>query len=283
MSEPDVSILIVHTFEARLIRQTLRGLRRAAPELHLEVLVIDNNAAAGVAAMLRREFPEVRYFAKSNQGFGSAMNVGIKHARGKYILIFNPDIIISAGALEKLFHYMVANPQVGIVGPKLLNADGSLQYSCSRYHEPLVPVLRRTPLGRLAWGRKIVERFLMQDVDHSHTLEVDWLMGSALFARSQALKQVGSFDERFFMYFEDTDLCWRFWEAGYKVVYFPGAVMVHYHRRASADGSIFRQLLSPLTWRHIDSAYKFFRKHAGQKNPRESRSLYTSTVSHSSS
>ena len=269
MSAPDVSILIVHTFERRLIRQTLRGLRRAAPQLHVEVLVIDNNPAAGIADMLKTEFPEARYFAKSNEGFGSAMNVGIKHARGKYVLIFNPDIIISAGALEKLFQYMEANPQVGTVGPKLLNADGSLQYSCYRYHEPLVPILRRTPLGRLPWATKIIDRFLMKDASHDQIMEVDWIMGSAMFTRADALAKVGSFDERFFMYFEDTDLCWRMWEAGYKVIYYPEAVMVHYHRRASADGSIFKQLRSPLTWRHIESAYKFFRKHAGQNNPRE--------------
>lgn len=269
MSVPDVSILIVHTFEQRLIRQTLRGIRRAAPQLHVEILIIDNNPAAGIASMLKREFPEVRYFPKSNQGFGSAMNVGIEAAKGKYVLIFNPDIIISAGALEKMFAYMEAHPETGIVGPKLLNADGTLQYSCNRYHELLVPILRRTPFGRLPWGKRIVDRFLMKDVGHDQLMEVDWLMGSSLFTRSEALQKVGQFDERFFMYFEDTDLCWRFWEAGYKVVYNPESVMVHYHRRASADGSLFKQLRSPLTWHHIRSAYKFFRKHAGQKNPRE--------------
>ncbi|MEK7183745.1 MAG: glycosyltransferase family 2 protein [Patescibacteria group bacterium] len=279
MSAPDVSILIVHTFERRLIRQTLRGLRRAAPQLHVEVLVIDNNPDVGLLEMLKKEFPEVKYFPKRNEGFGSAMNVGMKHARGKYVLVFNPDIIISAGALEKLFYYMEANPQVGIVGPKLLNADGSLQYSCYRYPNPLVPVLRRTPLGRLPWALKILDRFLMKDVSHDQTIEVDWIMGSAMFTRAEALAKTGSFDERFFMYLEDTDLCWRFWEAGYKVVYYPEAVMVHYHRRASADGSIFQQLRSPLTWRHIQSAYKFFRKHSGQPNPREFPQLSSTSQS----
>lgn len=279
MSELDVSILIVHTFERRLVRQTIRGLRRAAPQLHVEVIVIDNNPAAGLAEMLKLEFPEVRYFAKRNEGFGAAMNVGIANARGKYLLIFNPDIILSAGALEQLFHYMEANPLVGTLGPKLLNADGSLQYSCYRYHEPLVPILRRTPLGRLPWGQHIIDRFLMKDVSHDQTMEVDWIMGSAMFTRAKALQDIGVFDDRFFMYFEDTDLCWRLWQAGYKVVYYPGSVMVHYHRRASADGSIFQQLLSPLTWRHIESAYKFFRKYSGQKNPREFQQLpYTNQV-----
>ncbi|HRH32386.1 MAG TPA: glycosyltransferase family 2 protein [bacterium] len=276
MSVPDVSILIVHTFEQRLIRQTLRGIRRAAPQLHVEILIIDNNPAAGIADMLKREFPEVRYFAKQNEGFGSAMNIGMKAAKGKYILVFNPDIIISAGALEKLYTYMEQHPDVGIVGPKLLNADGTLQYSCNRYHEVLVPILRRTPLGRLSFGKRKVDHFLMKDSSHDEIVEVDWLMGSSLFTRAEALGKVGYFDERFFMYFEDTDLCWRFWEAGYKVIYNPEAVMVHYHRRASADGSLFKQLRSPLTWHHIRSAYKFFRKHSGQKNPRELAQLSSS-------
>ncbi len=270
MSVPDVSLLIVHTFERELIRQTLRGLRRAAPELALEVLVIDNNPKAGVGEMLRREFPAVKYFPKlKNEGFGSAMNVGIRAATGKYVLIFNPDIIISPGSLEKLWAYMEANPDVGMVGPKLLNADGTLQYSCNRYHEPIVPILRRTPLGRTAWGQAKLNHFLMKDVAHTATMEVDWLMGSALFTRATTLAKVGEFDERFFMYFEDTDLGWRFWEAGARVVYYPEAIMVHYHRRASADGSLWKQLRSPLTWRHIQSAVRFFRKYYGQKNPRE--------------
>ncbi len=271
----DVSILIVHTFERDLVRQTLRGIRRAAPRLHLELIVIDNNPQAGLGELLRTEFPEVKYLPRTkNGGFGSAMNLGIKAATGKYVLIFNPDIIISPGSLEKLFEFMETHPEVGIAGPKLLNADGSLQYSCYRYHEPLIPFLRRFPLAKFIPGsQKTIDRFLMKDANHDQVLEVDWVMGSAMFARADLLAKLVGFDERFFMYLEDTDLCWRTWEAGLKTVYYPESVMVHYHRRASADGSIFQQLLSPLTWRHIESAYKFFRKHTGQPNPREARQL----------
>lgn len=279
MSGCDLSILIVHTFEASLIRQTLRGLRRAAPRLRYEVCVIDNNPAAGIAELLAAEFPDVRYLAQdSNRGFGAAMNRGFVSARGRYVLVFNPDIIVKPGALEELHGFMEAHQDVGIVGPRLENPDGSLQYSCYRFHEPLVPVYRRTPLGRLPFAQASIARFLMADVDHDVTMDVDWLMGSALFIRRSALTEVGVFDdERFFMYLEDTDLCRRFWEKRWRVVYHPKVAMVHYHRRASDDGTLMTQLFSRLTREHIKSALRYFRKYAGKQNPRVSPDVQHST------
>lgn len=273
-----LSILIVHTFERRLVRQTLRAIRRAAPRLHYEVVIVDNNPAAGMYDMLRKEFPDVRYTAMdANRGFGAAMNKGIAMARGKYVLIFNPDIIVSPGSLEDLHAYMETNPDVGIAGPKLLNPDGTLQFSCNRYHEPMIPVYRRTPLGKFGFAERAIDRFLMKDDSHEEVKEVDWLMGSSLFTRRAALDEVGVFDDGFFMYFEDTDLCRRFWERGWRVMYFPKVSMVHYHRRASNDGSLWSQLRSPLTWQHIRSAIRFFKKYAGKANPREQRELAPSS------
>ena len=269
---PDLSILIVHTFERRLVRQTLRGIRRAAPRLHYEIIVIDNNPSAAMAQTLKNEFPDVRYTAMdANRGFGAAMNKGMSIARGKYVLIFNPDIVVAPGTLEDLHAYMEKHTDVGIVGPKLLNPDGTLQYSCNRYHEPMIPVYRRTPLGTFGFAKRAVDRFLMKDFSHEETREVDWLMGSSLFTRRAALQDVGQFDDGFFMYFEDTDLCRRFWEKGWRVVYHPDVSMVHYHRRASNDGTLFSQLRSPLTWQHIKSAMRFFTKYRGKPNPREQR------------
>lgn len=265
----DLSILIVHTFEKRLVRQTLRGIRRSAPQLHYEVIVIDNNPDAGMLEVLKRDFPEVRYVAMdANRGFGAAMNEGIKEAQGKYVLVFNPDIIVSPGALEALYAFMESHPDVGVVGPKLQNPDGTLQYSCYRFHEPMTPVYRRTPLGRLPMGKAAINRFLMTDSSHDTIADVDWVMGSAMFTRRSALDEVGIFDDTIFMYFEDTDLCRRFWEKGYRVVYNPEVSMVHYHRRASGDGGLFRQLFSRMTRHHIRSAIYYFRKYSGKPNPR---------------
>lgn len=270
MFVPDVSLLVVHTFEPRLLRQMLRSFRRVAPQVSVEIIVVDNNPRAGVGAMLRREFPQVRYVVQAeNRGFGAGMNIAMQQARGRYFFIFNPDIILTPGVFEGLYAYMEEHPESGILGPKLLHADGSLRYSYYRSRYWLIPVLRRTPLGLLGHGKRIIDDFLMVTSDHEQIQEVDWLMGSALFVRRAAWEKVGSFDEQFFLFFEDTDLCRRHWENGYKIVYYPKVSMVHYHRRASADGSFFRQLLSPVTRRYVVSAVKYFRKYWGKANPRE--------------
>lgn len=265
----DVSILIVHTYEKRLVRQTLRGIYRAAPRLRFEIITIDNNPPAGLEEMLKEEFPHVRYIPlQNNIGFGAAMNVGIEASRGRYVLIFNPDIVVQHGSLEVLTEFMDAHPDVGIVGPKLLNPDRSLQHSCYRIPTPMTPAYRRTVLGKTNTGRKAIESYLMMDDDHMQTNDVDSLIGAALFTRRSALNEVGLFDERFFMYYEDNDLCRRFWENGHRVVYHPEACMVHYHRRASADGGLLQQLFSRFAWIQIMSAVKFFWKYRGKDNPR---------------
>lgn len=269
-AKKDLSILIVHTYELKMLRQTLRGLRRAAPQLNYEVITIDNNPSEGLFEMLQEEFPEVRYIRNDrNLGFGGAMNVGIRASEAEYVLIFNPDLIIQPGALEELKRFMDEHRDVGIVGPRLLNPDGSLQHSCYRLPTFFLPAYRRTPLGKTPFGRKTVDHYLMIGEDHSCTMDVDALIGACLFTRRSALDRVGLFDERFFLYYEDNDLCRRFWENGYRVVYHPDAEMVHYHRRASADGNLFRQLMSRFAWIQMHSHIKYQKKYWGSLNPRE--------------
>ncbi|MBT3230894.1 glycosyltransferase family 2 protein [Candidatus Uhrbacteria bacterium] len=265
----DVSILIVHTFEGRLLRQTLSSINRAAPKVKFEVIIIDNNPEAGFAQVLKDEFPHIHHIGlERNVGFGAAMNVGLKAAKGRYVLIFNPDIVVQPESLESMLEFMDQNPDVGMCGPKLMNPDGSLQHSCYRFPTIMIPAYRRTPLGRLPVGRKAVDHYLMVHEDHGSQMDVDSLIGAALFTRRSALDEVGHFDERFFMYYEDNDLCRRFWENGHRVVYYPEAHMIHYHRRASADGSFIRQLFNRFAWIQIASALKFFAKYRSSENPR---------------
>lgn len=266
----DVSIIIVHTFEKRLLRQTLKSIRRAAPKVSFEVIVVDNNPAAGFQTVLETEFPEARYLVNPrNLGFGGAMNVGIREAQGRYIFIFNPDIIVQPNSLEELVRFMDSNSDIGMVGPQLLDPSGEIQYSCYRLPTYLMPVYRRTPLGKLPFGRKAVENYLMVHDNHTETMNVDSLIGAALFTRREALEDVGLFDERFFLYYEDNDLCRRFWEKGYRVVYHPGARMVHYHRRATADGNLLAQIANKFTWIQIHSFIKYILKYRRAENPRE--------------
>lgn len=266
----DVSILIVHATGPELIRQTLRGIRRAAPRLNYEVIVVDNAKHMGLGDIVKQEFHHIKYIpTEKNHGFGKGMNIALKEAQGEYIMIFNPDIIMDPGSLEALHAFMEKDKSVGICGPRLYNPNGTLQYSCFRQPTLLLPALRRTPLGKTKLGKKIVDHYLMKEVDHDEIMEVDSLLGGAMLTRREVLNDVGVFDERFFMYYEDNDICRRAWEKGYRVIYLPESKMMHYYRRLTADGSLFRQIFKYFTWVQIASFIKYMLKYRKKPNPRK--------------
>jgi GT2 family glycosyltransferase len=164
---------------------------------------------------------------------------------------------------------METHREVGIVGPKLLHPDRSMQESAHRFPTPFMPLYRRTPLGKLPHARREMHRYAMRgELGGDAPMEVDWMEGAALLVRKKAIEEVGMLDERFFMYMEDADWARRFWDAGWKVVWHPGATLMHYHRRASADTAWF---LAPFTNKvtrfHIVSAVKYFRKWRGVPHP----------------
>ncbi len=234
-----------------------------------EIIVVDNASGDGTPLMVAREFPGVRCIASSvNTGFGPGNNLGIREARGRYVLIMNPDVVVLDATLDTLVAYMDSHPDVGICGPQLVNPDGSIQYSCYRFPTPLVPIYRRTPLGRFSFAREAVDTYLMREWDHCDERDVDWLLGAAIIMRRDMFEKVGLFDEQFFLYFEDTDLCRRAWEAGYRVVYNPSVRLVHYHKRESA-GSVFKIFTNKVTRIHIQSWIKYLIKYRGKSLPRK--------------
>lgn len=272
----DVSILIVHYNTPGLLRQTLKGIRSAAPTVACETIVIDNNPHLRIAERVRKEFPEVRVVvSEKNLGFGGGMNLAMEHAQGRYFLVFNPDIALFPGAIEKLVAFMDSHPDVGIAGPRLANPDRSLQQSCYRFAPPSVILYRRIPwLRALPRARRAVENYLMAEWDHGEVRDVDYLLGAALMVRREAVAQVGKFDPAFFMYFEDQDWCRRFWKHGWRVVYCPQAQMIHYHRRETAEGGFWEQIRNPLTRIQLKSAWRYYRKYKGERNPREQKNAY---------
>ena len=162
-----------------------------------------------------------------------------------------------------------AEAKAAVVGPKLFNFDGTLQYSCFRFYKLSTIFFRRTFLGRLKFAKKAIAKFLLIDKNiHAAVdpMEVDWLMGSAMMLNRRAMERVGFMDERFFMYFEDVDWCMRFWEAGFKVFYLPSAVFYHYHQKASFRFGVFDILLNKMTLVHIASAVKYFWKHRNYRS-----------------
>ncbi len=203
-----------------------------------------------------------------NKGFGGGQNVALKRVEARYYFLANPDLLFdqTPHAVAQLVAWMDKHPLVGMAGPQLINYDGSLQYSCYSFPSLFAQIARRLSLDkRYKRLKRRVSQLLMNDFDHSRTAPVDWIMGSAMMIRAQALRHVGGFDERFFMYFEDCDLCRRFWSHGWPVYYVPSVRITHGHRRQSASvPGIKALLLNPLTRVHVVSWIKYFYKWRGQ-------------------
>lgn len=265
-----LSIAINNYKNPELLKLCIDSIKKNASNLDYEIIVADSATEEDTRMMMREEYPEIKFFPfKENVGFQMMIKKGIEESKGDFILFLNGDIIITEGSLEKMIDFMEKNKDIGIIGPRLLNFNETLQPSCFRFYKPMTIIYRRTFLKRFSFGKKHLDWFLMKDYDHQEPKEVDWLMGSAMMASRAAIENVGTMDSRFFMYMEDVDWCRRFWEKGYKVVYYPYVTMYHYHGKGSAKGGFFRSLfLNKLTWIHIISAARYFKKYRGKSLPR---------------
>lgn len=265
----NLSIIITSYKNPELLKLCIDSIRKNFQNSDFEIIVTDSATEEGTEIMMREDYPAIKLFAfKDNVGFQALLEKGIRESQGDYLLLINGDIIATEGSIVKLFDYIKSNPEVGMVGPKLLNFNETLQYSCFRFYKPMTIIYRRTFLGRFGFAKKHLDWFLMRDYGHKEAQEVDWLMGSALMVSREAVEKVGLMDPRFFMYMEDVDWCRRFWENGYKVIYYPDSEMYHYHGKGSAKGGFLRSLFSnKLTWIHILSAVKYFKKYYGKPNP----------------
>lgn len=262
----DLSIILVNYKQKDFTMNCIKSIKEANfqlpdKKLSYEIIVVDNNSEDGVGEVLSWQNPEVKFFQnKKNLGMGRANNIGIKEAVGDYVVIMNPDTIAMPDTFYKLYQYMEQNHEVGVIGPKQFNMDKSVQNSCYRWYGLFTPMYRRTPIGGFAFAQKDLNRFLMKDFDCNKILEVDWLLGSFLFCRKEALNEVGLFDERFFLYFEDTDFCRRFWKKGWKVVYNPETKIIHNHSRHSAKVAWYKFFTNVAARHHIISWVKYLLK-----------------------
>lgn len=255
-NKPEISVAVVAYNSARWLPDCLSSLKNAGGEFAVEVLVVDNASRDGSADLVRREFPTVKLLVnRRNLGYARAVNQAARHTSGRYLLILNPDVVVNPGALEELRDHLERETDVALVAPRLLNPDGSLQYSCRRHYTWGTYLLRRAPLRHLLPHHTLVRRHLMMDWDHEQTREVDWVLGAAMMMRRDALGEE-IMDERYFLYFEDVDLCLRLQRQGWKVVYHPGATMTHVHRRESGRGMLNRR-----KYQHFRSWVQFQWKH----------------------
>jgi GT2 family glycosyltransferase len=268
----ELSIIITNYKNPELLKVCIDSVKKAVtlPESEYEIIVADSATEEKTEMMMREDYPKALFipFKENVRSFQLLVRCAYEKSSGRYILILNGDILAKEKSIDLLMDYLKSDPSVGILGPRLLNFNETLQYSCFRFYSPLTIVYRRTFLGRLGFAKKHLDHFLMADYDHKAAREVDWIMGSAMMTTREAVEKIGLMDSRFRMYMEDTDWCRRFWENGYKVVYFPDSQMFHYHGRGSASKGVLTALLSNrLTWIHIASAVKYFWKYAGKPAP----------------
>ena len=201
-----------------------------------EIIVVDNGSNDGSAAMMQTEFSTIACLAlKKNTGYARGINIGLKQARGKYILLLNTDIVVMEGAIDAFYKECGRHPEAALFGPCLKNPDGTSQDSTYRFHRWLTPLYQRTWLQKTKSGQKELARFLRRDINKNTSQPVEWLMSSCLMVTRQGLAKLGGFDERFFVYLSDTDLCRRAWLNGFKVLYLPRISFIHYHRRQSVE------------------------------------------------
>ncbi|HLI47640.1 MAG TPA: glycosyltransferase family 2 protein [Chthonomonas sp.] len=274
----DLSVIILNWNTCELLQACLQSLFEAPETISFEVIVVDNASEDESREMVTRHFPQVRLLVNpSNLGFGAGNNAALPHARGRYVLFLNSDTLVTQGSLSALVHFADEHPDVGIVGPKLLNADGTLQYSCRRYPNLGAGLFRNTLLGRLFPNNRYATDYLMKDWDHASVRDVDWVSGAALFIRRELIEQIGGFDEDFYMYCEDVDLCWRAThaplpdplrsvlgkgaQAHWRVVYFPEAVIYHYIGKSSD------KVPTRMTYEFHRSQYLFYKKHYQASTP----------------
>jgi hypothetical protein len=250
----DLSIVIVSWNVRDLLRQCLDSLA-AQQSPAVEVIVVDNGSTDGSVEMARAEFPAVALIANAdNRGFPAANNQGIRAANGRYVLLLNPDTQVAADALAALVVFADAHPDVGVVGPQLLNPDGSVQSSRRRFPTLATALFESTWLQPYA-PRRLLDHYYVRDRPDDLQQGVDWVDGAALMARRTAIDQVGLLDEGFFMYSEELDWCRRFRAAGWRVTYEPAARIVH-HRGKSSEQAVAA--------RHIHfqtSKVRYFRKY----------------------
>jgi len=234
MTVSDLSICIVNWNTRDDLEQALASIPNPDPGTSTQVIVVDNASQDGSARMVRERFPAVKLIESGgNLGFARGYNRAVAESSGRYLLVLNPDTVVHNSALKTLTTYMDAHPQVGAAGPRLLNSDGSLQYSCRRFPTPIAALFRNTVLGKLLGPDRFTRDYLMADWDHSAPREVDWISGAAMCIRREAWETVGGFDEGFFMYAEDMDWCLRARRAGFQIHYVPEAVITHRIGRSS--------------------------------------------------
>ena len=241
MADAGVSAIVVTHNAAAWIERSLESLAGTGAE----VIVVDNASTDGTPGLVREKFPNARVIDQENKGFGAGNNAGMRVASGRYYLLLNPDAWLTEGALERLVAFADEHPEAAVVGPRLLNPDGSLQRSVRGYPSPWRIATEYFFLRKLAPRTHALNAFFGEQFDHESVREAEYLFGACLLVRREAVDEVGGFDEDFFLMSEEVDWCYRFREAGWKVLFYPGRGGVPRRRRVAQPSAVPRDRARP--------------------------------------
>jgi N-acetylglucosaminyl-diphospho-decaprenol L-rhamnosyltransferase len=234
-----------------------------------DTVVVDHGSTDGTLRFVRDRFPEVRLVQQENLGLGAGWNRGIRETTSDYVLILNADAWAVGDGVERLVAFAETRPDAAVVGPKLLNTDGSLQRSVRGFPTVWRLATEYFFLRKLAPRSRALNSFYAGGFDHDHVLEAEFVMGSVMLARREAIEQVGPLDEDFFLFSEETDWCYRFVKAGWKVLFFPGAEFVHVGG-ASHGGRMFTE--------NLRGHLRFLAKHRGAAEAERARRLLLTSL-----
>lgn len=251
-----LSIIIVSWNVKDLLKKCLDSIYQNQGDLELEVFVVDNASTDGTPEMVRNDFPSVSLIEnKNNRGFAAANNQAIKLAKGEYILILNPDTEIMGDTLQKSIEFMEQNPKAGILGCQILNSDRTVQPSVRRFPTfwPIFLIFLKLP--KIFPNLSAVNHYLFRDFDYLKTQSVDQIMGAFMLVKKEVFRKIGFFDERFFLWFEEVDLCRRAASAGFEIFYYPEAKIIHY-----GGQSFNQQATVKKQWQFFKSALHYFFK-----------------------
>ena len=237
-----------------------------------ETIVVDNGSTDGTVEFVRDRFPDTRLIEQENRGLGAGWNAGMYASSGRYFLLLNADAWVTGDAIERLAAFADGQPDSALVGPRLLNTDGTLQRSVRGF-----PTLWRLAteylfLRKLAPRSRVLNAFYAGGFDHDGTREAEFVMGACMLVRRAAVDEVGGLDEDFFMFSEETDWCYRLHQAGWGVYFFPGAEVTH------VGGAAWRREYDPMYREQLRGHLRFFAKHYGPHEAERARKLLLASM-----
>lgn len=254
MDDFEVTLAIINYNTKDWLDDCLKAITKAPPLAAHEIYVVDNASTDGSVGFVAREYPEVHIIENAgNLGFSAAANQALRTSHAKYVLILNTDTMVDPEAIDILVEFADARDDLAVAGPLLLNTDETVQLSGRRFPSFLDATMHAF-LGIIWPSNPYSVRYRMLDWDRTSERTVDWVSGAAMFIRRDAAREINFFDEGFFMYVEDMDLCYRFWQKGWKVYFCPDAKVVHHIAKSSEQSS------AKMIIEFQRSLYRFFAK-----------------------